>query len=137
MLFNLALPFAESHALANLLRYLTFRSAAACMTAMVLSLMFGPALIRLLKSVQRQGQPIRPDGPESHLITKVGTPTMGGVLILSTMTVSTLLWADLRNEFVWAALAIGVVGMLTMVGWSLFAMIRAERRRADLREPRP
>ena len=116
MLFNLALPFAENHALANLVRYLTFRSAAACITAMALSLMFGPALIRLLKSVQGQGQPIRPDGPESHLITKVGTPTMGGVLILSTMTISTLLWADLRNEFVWAVLSVtlgyGAIGFV-------------------------
>ena len=106
MLFNLARPFANDYALANLLRYLTFRSGAACMTAMVLSLMFGPALIRWLKSVQRGGQPIRPDGPESHLLTKKGTPTMGGVLILSTMTISTLLWADLRNQYVWAVLLV-------------------------------
>jgi phospho-N-acetylmuramoyl-pentapeptide-transferase len=104
MLFNLARPFADHYELANLLRYLTFRSGAACMTALILSLLFGPALIRLLKSVQRQGQPIRPDGPESHLLTKKGTPTMGGVLILSTMTVSTLLWTDLRNQYVWAVL---------------------------------
>ena len=98
MLFNLLRPFANDFALANLVRYLTFRSGAACMTALVLSLFFGPRLIRWLKSVQGAGQPIRPDGPESHLLTKKGTPTMGGVLILSTMTLSTLLWADLRNQ---------------------------------------
>ena len=67
-------------------------------------LVLGPALIRWLKSVQRGGQPIRPDGPERHLIEKKGTPTMGGVLILSALTVSTLLWADLRNGYVWAVL---------------------------------
>ena len=116
MLFLLARPFADQVMLANLLRYLTFRSAAACMTALILSLLFGPALIRLLKSVQRQGQPIRPDGPESHLLTKKGTPTMGGVLILSTLAISTLLWADLRNHYVWAVLLLtlgfGIVGFV-------------------------
>ncbi len=116
MLFNLARPFADHYEIANLFRYLTFRSGAACMTALVLSLFFGPALIRLLKSVQRNGQPIRPDGPESHLITKKGTPTMGGVLILSTMTVSTLLWTDLRNQYVWAVLLLtlgyGAIGFV-------------------------
>lgn len=108
MLFNLARPFADQFILANLLRYLTFRSGAACMTALVLSLFFGPTLIRWLKSVQGGGQPIRPDGPESHLVTKKGTPTMGGVLILSTMTLSTLLWADLRNQYVWAVLMVTI-----------------------------
>ncbi len=108
MLFNLARPFADQFILANLLRYLTFRSGAACMTALVLSLFFGPTLIRWLKSVQGAGQPIRPDGPESHLVTKKGTPTMGGVLILSTMTLSTLLWADLRNQYVWAVLMVTI-----------------------------
>ncbi len=106
MLFNLLRPFANDFALANLVRYLTFRSGAACMTALVLSLFFGPRLIRWLKSVQGAGQPIRPDGPESHLLTKKGTPTMGGVLILSTMTLSTLLWADLRNQYVWAVMLV-------------------------------
>ena len=106
MLFNLARPFANDYALANLFRYLTFRSGAACITALVISLLLGPGLIRWLKSVQRGGQPIRPDGPESHLLTKKGTPTMGGVLILSTMTISTLLWADLRNQYVWAVLLV-------------------------------
>jgi len=116
MLYNLARPFADQLLLANLLRYLTFRSGAACMTALILSLLLGPSLIRLLKSVQRQGQPIRPDGPESHLLTKKGTPTMGGVLILSTLSVATLLWADLRNQYVWAVLLVtlgfGAVGFV-------------------------
>ncbi len=104
MLYNLALPFVSQYNAANLFRYVTFRSGAACLTALIVSLLLGPAVIRLLKSVQRQGQPIRPDGPERHLIEKKGTPTMGGVLILSAVTISTLLWTDLRNGYVWAAL---------------------------------
>jgi phospho-N-acetylmuramoyl-pentapeptide-transferase len=104
MLYNLARPFADQFILFNLLRYVTFRSAAACMTALVISLLLGPSLIRWLKSVQRGGQPIRPDGPERHVIEKKGTPTMGGVLILAALTVSTLLWADLRNGYVWVVL---------------------------------
>ncbi len=103
MLFNLA-RFSDQLILFNLFRYQTFRSGAACLTALVLSLLLGPGLIRWLKSVQRGGQPIRPDGPERHLIEKKGTPTMGGVLILTALTVSTLLWADLRNGYVWAVL---------------------------------
>ena len=90
--------------LANLFRYITFRSGAACLTALVLSLVLGPAVIRWLKSVQRGGQPIREDGPARHLIEKKGTPTMGGVLILVSLTASTLLWADLRNGYLWAVL---------------------------------
>ena len=61
-------------------------------------------MIRWLKSVQKQGQPIRLDGPERHLVEKKGTPTMGGLLILGSLTISTLLWVDLRNGYVWAVL---------------------------------
>jgi phospho-N-acetylmuramoyl-pentapeptide-transferase len=104
MLYNLAQPFANQYLVANLFRYVTFRSGAACLTALVVSLVLGPAVIRMLKTVQRNGQPIRPDGPERHVIEKKGTPTMGGVLILSTLTISTLLWTDLRNGYVWAVL---------------------------------
>jgi phospho-N-acetylmuramoyl-pentapeptide-transferase len=88
----------------NLFRYQTFRSGAACLTALVMCLWLGPRVIRWLKSVQRGGQPIRSDGPERHLIEKKGTPTMGGVLILAALSVSTLLWADLRSGYVWAVL---------------------------------
>ena len=116
MLYNLFAPLAEQMILFNLFRYLTFRSGAACMTALVLSLALGPAFIRRLKSVQRHGQPIRPDGPERHLVEKKGTPTMGGVLILSTLTVSTLLWANLLNGYVWVTLLLtlgyGAVGFV-------------------------
>src|SRR5271154_6094120 len=114
MLFNLLRPISEHFILFNLFRYLTFRSGAACLTALVISLLLGPTLIRWLRSVQRNGQPIRPDGPERHLLEKQGTPTMGGVLILAALTVSTLLWADLRNGYVWAVLLLtlgyGAVG---------------------------
>ncbi len=104
MLYDLFRPLADQFFLFNLVRYITFRSGAACLTALMVSFVLGPMTIRWLKSVQRQGQPIRLDGPERHLIEKKGTPTMGGVLILSTLTASTLLWADLRNIYVWATL---------------------------------
>jgi phospho-N-acetylmuramoyl-pentapeptide-transferase len=106
MLYNLATPLAQQFILFNLFRYLTFRSGAACLTAMVVSFWLGPKVIRWLKSVQSQGQPIRADGPERHLIEKKGTPTMGGLLILFGMTISTLLWVDLRNGYVWAVLCV-------------------------------
>ena len=104
MLYDLFRPLAEQFFLFNLFRYITFRSGAACLTALLVSFAFGPMTIRWLKSMQRQGQPIRLDGPERHLIEKRGTPTMVGVLILFALTASTLLWADLRNIYVWAVL---------------------------------
>ena len=104
MLFNLFHAHADQFALFNLLRYLTVRSGTACLTALVLSFLLGGPVIRWLKSVQRGGQPIRLDGPERHLLEKQGTPTMGGVLILLAAVGSTLLWADLRNDYVWAVL---------------------------------
>ncbi|MEI6161835.1 MAG: phospho-N-acetylmuramoyl-pentapeptide-transferase [Roseococcus sp.] len=97
-------PLADDFILFNLARYTTFRAGAACMTALFIALVFGKGVINSLRSFQRGGQPIREDGPESHLITKKGTPTMGGVLILLSLTLSVLLWADLRNGFVWAVL---------------------------------
>jgi phospho-N-acetylmuramoyl-pentapeptide-transferase len=114
MLYNLARPFAEHFALFNLFRYITFRSGAACMTALLVSLWLGPFVIARLRKIQRDGQPIRALGPERHLTEKAGTPTMGGVLILLSLFVSTLLWADLSNGFVWAVMAVtaafGAVG---------------------------
>ncbi|MGE0223956.1 MAG: phospho-N-acetylmuramoyl-pentapeptide-transferase [Acetobacteraceae bacterium] len=104
MLYNLLRPFADQFILFNLVRYITFRSGAACMTALIVSFWLGPMMIRWLRTVQRHGQPIRADGPERHLIEKKGTPTMGGLLILFALTISTLLWGDLRNGYVWAVL---------------------------------
>ncbi len=95
---------ADRYSFFNLFRYQTFRSGAACLTALIICFMLGPRVIRWLKSVQRGGQPIRLDGPERHLVEKKGTPTMGGVLMLAAISVSTLLWADLRSGYVWAVL---------------------------------
>lgn len=106
MLYNLLAPYAEQFALANLFRYLTFRSGAAMFTALFLSFYFGPKIIRWLKSKQAEGQPIRDDGPASHLVTKKGTPTMGGMMILLTVGIATLVWADLSNVYVWVVLLV-------------------------------
>ena len=83
------------------------------MTALLIGFILGPRLIDWLRSKQREGQPIREDGPESHLLTKKGTPTMGGLLILIALSISTLLWADLSNGFIWAVLLVtGGFGLL-------------------------
>ena len=97
MLYVFFRPLADQFILFNLFRYITFRAGAACMTALIVSFLMGPCVIRWLKSVQKQGQPIRLDGPERHLVEKKGTPTMGGLLILGSLTISTLLWVDLKN----------------------------------------
>ena len=114
MLHNLLTPLADEVIFFNLFRYLTFRSGAAVLTALFVSFLLGPAVIAWLRRKQREGQPIRQDGPEGHLLSKQGTPTMGGVLILLALSISTLLWADLTNGFVWAVLFItagfGLVG---------------------------
>jgi phospho-N-acetylmuramoyl-pentapeptide-transferase len=114
MLYNLLAPLGEDYLVFNLFRYLSFRSGAAVMTSLAISFILGPYIIAWLKAKQGQGQPIREDGPESHLLSKQGTPTMGGFLILIAITVSTLLWADLTNRYVWATLLVtagfGVVG---------------------------
>lgn len=116
MLFNLLSPFADDFGLFNLFRYLTFRTGAAVLTALVVSFVVGPSLIRWLRSRQGEGQPIREDGPASHLVKKKGTPTMGGALILLALFFSTLLWADLTNGYVWAVLLVtlgfGGIGVL-------------------------
>ena len=100
----------------NVFRYQTFRAGGAVITALAVAMLCGPAIIRWLKTKQPGGQPIRTDGPESHIITKAGTPTMGGVMILLGIAVATLLWADLRDQYVWVALFVtmgyGVVGSL-------------------------
>jgi len=106
MLYNLLVPLAKQYELFNLFRYLTFRSGGAMFTALVISFYIGPKVIRWLKSKQAEGQPIRLDGPESHLLTKKGTPTMGGVMILLAVTISTLLWVDLTNLYVWIVLMV-------------------------------
>jgi phospho-N-acetylmuramoyl-pentapeptide-transferase len=92
----------------NLFRYITFRTGGATMTALAFVFLFGPVIISLLKLKQgKEGQPIRVDGPQNHF-TKKGTPTMGGLMILSGVIVSTLLWANLQNRFVWIVLIVAV-----------------------------
>ncbi|WP_271439150.1 phospho-N-acetylmuramoyl-pentapeptide-transferase [Pontixanthobacter luteolus] len=99
----------------NLIRYQTFRSGATLMTALVIGLIIGPRFINMLRVRQGKGQPIREDGPQTHL-AKVGTPTMGGLMILISLTFSMIMWMDLRNPFVWACLAVtvgfGLIGFL-------------------------
>jgi phospho-N-acetylmuramoyl-pentapeptide-transferase len=114
MLYHLLLAFYPQVSVFNVARYITFRTAAASMTALVISLVMGPWLIRRLRDFQI-GQVIRQEGPESHR-AKAGTPTMGGLLILCAALVPTLLWADLTNVFVWIAVlstaAFGAIGFL-------------------------
>ena len=114
MLFNLLTPLADDFIVFNLFRYLSFRSGGAVVTALVISFILGPRIIAWLKAKQGKGQPIRDDGPESHILSKAGTPTMGGLMILLALSISTLLWADLTNGFVWAILyitiAFGTIG---------------------------
>lgn len=116
MLFHILYPLAEQFSALNVFRYITFRTGGAMITALTMSFLFGPVMIELLRSRQGQGQPIRDDGPESHLLTKKGTPTMGGVLILMAVCTATLLWTDLTNPYVWAVLAVtlgfGFIGFL-------------------------
>ena len=114
MLYHLLYPLASSYKLFNVFKYLTFRTIYAMITALVLAFIVGPWVVRKLEGLQAR-QVIRTDGPESHL-KKQGTPTMGGVLILLCIVVPTLLWADLKNSFIWITLFIivgyGVLGFV-------------------------
>ncbi|MEX0751449.1 MAG: phospho-N-acetylmuramoyl-pentapeptide-transferase [Xanthobacteraceae bacterium] len=98
----------------NVFRYITFRTGGAMVTALLFVFLFGSSIIDLLRLKQGKGQPIRADGPQSHLVTKKGTPTMGGLMILSGIVVSTVLWANLANPYVWIVLGVtlgfGLVG---------------------------
>jgi len=105
--------FSDGGDVFNLFRYITFRAGAAFFTALFFGFLFGRPLIDLLRRTQKKGQPIRDDGPQGH-IAKAGTPTMGGLLILSALVVSTLLWARPDNPYVWivlgVTLAFGLIG---------------------------
>jgi phospho-N-acetylmuramoyl-pentapeptide-transferase len=98
----------------NVFRYITFRTGGAVITALFFVFLFGQNIIDRLRLLQGKGQPIRTDGPKTHLIAKAGTPTMGGLMILSGMLVSTLLWANPTNPYVWVVLWVtlgfGLVG---------------------------
>ncbi|KIZ38888.1 MULTISPECIES: phospho-N-acetylmuramoyl-pentapeptide-transferase [Rhodopseudomonas] len=90
----------------NVFRYITFRTGGAMVTGALFVFLFGPWIIDNLRLRQGKGQPIRSDGPQSHLITKIGTPTMGGLMILSGLVVGTVLWANPLNPYVWIVLAV-------------------------------
>ncbi len=112
MLYHLLYPFHTEFGVLNVTRYITFRTAAASMSALAISLLLGPWMVRRLREFQI-GQVIRQEGPQSHR-AKAGTPTMGGLLILTAALVPTLLWADLTNLYVWIAVlttaAFGAIG---------------------------
>lgn len=114
MLYHLLYPLASSIKLFNVFKYLTFRTIYAMITALVVSFIIGPWVIRRLDAMQAR-QVIRTDGPESHL-KKAGTPTMGGVLILVAIVIPTLLWADLTNVYIWLTL-------LVIIGYGLIGFI--------------
>jgi len=114
MLYHLLYPLASSIKLFNVFKYLTFRTIYAMITALVVSFIIGPWIIRRLEALQAR-QIIRTDGPESHL-KKQGTPTMGGVLILAAIVIPTLLWADLTNIYIWLTLFI-------IVGYGLIGFV--------------
>ncbi|NBR11400.1 MAG: phospho-N-acetylmuramoyl-pentapeptide-transferase [Alphaproteobacteria bacterium] len=106
--------YSGAFGLLNVFRYITFRTVGATVTAMFFVFFFGPTIIASLRMRQGKGQPIRTDGPESHLLTKKGTPTMGGLMILSGVLVATLLWGNLKNVYLWSVLAVtlafGLIG---------------------------
>ena len=101
MLPEFFLTYTEYFQPLNLFQYITFRSIGALLTALLISFIFGSRIIALLKKMQKKGQPIRSDGPQTHIIFKTGTPTMGGLLIVLAFTTSTVLWAKLDNAYIW------------------------------------
>ncbi len=105
MLYNIFQPYFDQILFADLFRSITFRAGGAIVTSLILCFLMAPKMISWLKAKQKEGQPIRVDGPESHY-DKAGTPTMGGLMVLLSMAISTLLWADLKNVFIWYALLV-------------------------------
>ena len=106
--------FSDKISFLNVFRYITFRTGGAVVTALIFVFLFGSPIIDLLRLKQGKGQPIRADGPPSHLVSKKGTPTMGGLMILSGLLVSTLLWANPTSPYVWVVLGVtlsfGLIG---------------------------
>lgn len=122
MLYHLLYPLHETYSYLNVFRYITFRTIYAMITALVICFVLGPWMIRKLKSLDI-GQPIREDGPSSH-ISKNGTPTMGGILIIFSVVVSTLLWIDLTIDYVWLVL-------MVTVGFGLIGSVDDYRKLSD------
>jgi phospho-N-acetylmuramoyl-pentapeptide-transferase len=109
-------PLADQFQPFNLFNYITFRTGGAVVTALLIAFIIGPPMINWLRQKQGKGQPIRTDGPEGHLLTKKGTPTMGGFIILISFGIASLLWGDLTNLYVWAVLMVtfgfGAIGFI-------------------------
>ena len=112
----IAQEFVTNYSFLNLFNFITFRVGASILTSLFFSLIFGQFIINFLSKIQPQGQPIREDGPQTHIIKKAGTPTMGGVLIILSVLISSLLWTDLKNSFVW-------IGLLTITIFGLIGFI--------------
>ncbi len=114
MLYHIFYPLSSDYSFLNVFRYITFRSAYSGITALIFSMLMGGIMIRMLRVFQ-VGEKIRDDGPQSH-VAKSGTPTMGGLLILSTLIASTLLWANLTNPYIWlvlgATVGFGLIGFV-------------------------
>lgn len=114
MLYHLLYPLHEVYSIFNVFRYITFRTIYAILTALLIILILGPSLIKKLQTLNIK-QYIREDGPSAHL-NKSGTPTMGGILILLSLTIATLFWADLTNTYIWIALlttwGLGIIGII-------------------------
>ena len=107
MLYYLSQELTSQFPVFNIFRYITFRTGGALITTAVLVFLFGPTIIASLRLRQGKGQPIRADGPETHFV-KAGTPTMGGLMILSGVLASSLIWANLTSTYVWVVLAVTV-----------------------------
>jgi phospho-N-acetylmuramoyl-pentapeptide-transferase len=105
MLYELV-NYSDQISALNVFRYITFRTGGATMTALLFVMLFGKPLIKMLRIKQGKGQPIREDGPQSHILTKTGTPTMGGLMILSGVLVATLLWANWQSAYIWIVLGV-------------------------------
>ena len=121
MLLALAQWMAQDVRFFSVFNYITLRAVLAAMTALFISFMVGPAMIRKL-TAYKIGQSVRDDGPQTHLV-KAGTPTMGGALILTSIAITTLLWGDLRNHYVWVVL-------LTTLGFGVIGWVDAYRNPA-------
>jgi len=112
----IAQEFVTQYSFLNLFNFITFRVGASILTALFFSLIFGQFIINKLSAIQPKGQPIRDDGPETHIIQKIGTPTMGGVLIILSVLISSFLWSDLKNSFVW-------IGLSTLIAFGFIGFI--------------
>lgn len=115
MLYHLLYPLAEDFAIFNIFQYITFRTGGAVMTALIIGFIIGPAMINWLKKKQKEGQPIRKNGPETHF-KKAGTPTMGGLMILISSGISVFLWSDLTNPYIW--IVGGVIAAFGAIGFA-------------------